>query len=425
MSTLEFQSRGAYPQPKAEDGVRAPPGEVVVYLPGYENDRVLLRFWAYSVDEVHGPYVTYQFAYDMCMAMTDNARPGFFTKERAPNSEKIKAKRGGLLAKEKCFFQTGSDTSTIAEKYPVLRSFRDLNFRPEVVDAHWREAVPWEGHSEGYKPDACILSGEDVMIEDAHLIPKTEWQFWKENALHRYAMEPAPRTQGRETYTRSNTIPLASNLHKMYDAGHFVLIPVDGRLQAQWIRRSDHMALKYHHRRVQGGLSVVSPELAYLACVYRMIGVMQEELLERGSQETLVMTREGGAVTMNGFELGQYKSQQLRNTSPTKSESGGSRSRKRDRGLEDAEQESTASEVIDHDDVDEEWSDSGTDVREYMRGRPRTQLHEEMTRSDARRKRQALRRVSTSKMIFSGARTAKESVRTQHEELRKKRQKHN
>lgn len=423
MPSLEPQSRSAYPQPTAEDGVRAPPGEVVVYLPGYEGDRVLLRFWAYSVDEEHGPYVNYQFAYDMCMAMTDNASPGFFTKERAPNSEKAKSERGGLLAKEKYFFHIGSDTSTVAEKYPVLRSFRDLNFRPEVVGAHWREAVPWGGNSEGYKPDACSLSGEDVMIEDAHLIPKTEWQFWKENALHRYAMEPAPRTQGRETYTRSNTIPLASNLHKMYDAGHFVLIPVNGRLQGQWIRRSDHMALKYHHRRVQGGLSVVSADLAYLACVYRMTGVMQEELLERGAQETLVMTREGGAVTMNGFELGQYKSQQLRNTSPTKSESGGSRSRKRDRGPEDVDQETTVSDVI-HDDVSEEWSDSGVDVHDYARGRRRTQPHEEMTRLDAKRKRQAERGFKEKDDLFWRMDCKRASVRTTHEESHKKRRKH-
>jgi hypothetical protein len=55
--------------------------------------------------------------------MTDNARPGFFTKERAPNIEKADAERGVLLAKGKYFFHVGSDTSSIAEKYPVLPSF--------------------------------------------------------------------------------------------------------------------------------------------------------------------------------------------------------------------------------------------------------------------------------------------------------------
>ncbi|KIW21997.1 uncharacterized protein PV07_12600 [Cladophialophora immunda] len=381
-------SRDPYPLPTAGEGVVAPPGEVTIYLPGYEPDRTLLRFWAYSVDEEDGPYVNYEFAYDMCMAMTNNAGPGFFTKGREPNSEKAEVEKGGLLAKQKYFFHVGSDTSTVPEKYPVLRSFRDFTFTPEVVGEHWRKAVPGKRSADGYLPDACCVSGEDVMIEAAHLIPKTEWQFWKENALHRYAMEPVPRTQGRETYTRSNTIPLASNLHKMFDAGHFVLIPVNGQLQCQWIRRSDLMALKYHHRPVHGGVATVSPELAYLGCVYRMMGVMQEELLERGAQETLVLTKEDGAIMMTGFDLGQYKSQQLRNTSPTKSGSGGSGPRKRPR--EDVENdELIATRFVNHDDVEEGCSDSGVDVNEYWRGRPRTKCQEQMMRCDRVRKRRA------------------------------------
>ncbi|KIW21814.1 uncharacterized protein PV07_12762 [Cladophialophora immunda] len=217
-------SKDPYPLPTAGNGVFAPPGEAVIYLPGYETDRTLLRFWAYSVDEKDGPYVNYEFAYDMydmCMAMANNAGPGFFTKGREPSSEKVEAEKGGLLAKHKYFFHVGSDTSTVLEKCPVLRSFRDFTFRPEDVGEHWRKAVPGERSADCYLPDACCVSGEDVMIEVAHLTPKTEWLFWKETALHRYAMEPIPRTQGRETYTRSNTISLASNLHKMFHAGHF------------------------------------------------------------------------------------------------------------------------------------------------------------------------------------------------------------
>ena len=80
--------------------------------------------------------MSYQFVYDTCVAVTDYARPRVFTKERAPNSEKAKAERVGSLAKERYFFHTRSDTSTIAENCPVLRSSGDLNSGPEVVGTH-------------------------------------------------------------------------------------------------------------------------------------------------------------------------------------------------------------------------------------------------------------------------------------------------
>jgi hypothetical protein len=78
-----------------EDGVRTPPGEAVFYHPEYKNGRVLLRFWAYSVNEEHGPYVTYQFAYNMCMAMTDNTRPGYFTKSERRTAKRLRQKEEG------------------------------------------------------------------------------------------------------------------------------------------------------------------------------------------------------------------------------------------------------------------------------------------------------------------------------------------
>lgn len=197
--------------------------------------------------------------------------------------------------------------------------------------------------------------------------------------MHKYALQPGPRTQGYETLTRSNMIKLSPTLHIMFDAGHFVLIPVNGRLQCQWIRQSDRMALEFHSRPVRGGCHLVSPEYAYLSCVHRVIPLMQEELLERGSRKTLVFTEDGETAEMTGLELSQYGDQQARNTSPTKAGSRSGSPRKRSRAPDEEELEAGWSSKRACSDANLDF-DSGVDVNSLTRGRRRTRASERLFR---------------------------------------------
>ena len=219
------------------------------------------------------------------------------------------------------------------------------------------------------------------------MVPVTEWEYWKSNKLHIFALQPGPRTPGRETYNPSNIIRLSSDLHKMFDAGHFVLIPVDGTLQCQWIRRDEWMAPELHSRPVRGGCQIIAPEYAYLACIYRAIALMQESFFESQAEETLVLTHNGTKLTMNGAELISFREQQVRNTSPTK---GGSRSgspRKRSRAQED--DLTFSHKPSDHD------SDSGIDLSELHRGRRRTVDLELVARTDHHKRRKVLKEDSS------------------------------
>lgn len=214
------------------------------------------------------------------------------------------------------------------------------------------------------------------------MVPATEWEYWKSNKLHLYALQPGSRTPGRETYNPSNIIRLSSDLHKMFDAGHFVLIPVDGTLQCQWIRRDEWMAPELHSRPVRGGCQIIAPEYAYLACIYRATALMQESFFESQVEETLVLTHNGTKLTMNGAELISFREQQIRNTSPTKGGSGSCSPRKRSRAQED--ECSIPYISSDHD------SDSGIDIFELNRGRRRTIELESVARMDHRKRRKLL-----------------------------------
>jgi hypothetical protein len=382
------RTRPPLPPPSSEYGVAAPPGHILICHPGYEEERNIFCLVAYNRRADGKAWIDYNFAYDICMAVTGCSRVGFFTLGKAPNTPKVGRHDGVLVEGKKYFFHLGDDTTDEPEQYPVIRDIRDYRFSPTHVGDHWRAAVPSTKSLEGYLPEACIVSGMDAFVEGAHLIPATEWEYWKTHGLHKYALQPGPRTQGKETSTRSNIIRLSPTLHKMFDAGHFVFIPINGRLQCQWVRASDRAALGFHGRPILGGCHLVSPEYAYLACVHRMIPQMQEEFLERRPIETLVMTSEGQTLRMTGLELGAYRNNQTRNTSPSKSQSGSNSPRKRPKQTEEDHDDAQNSETMEYEDPHADASsDSGIDMSQVMRGRKRTQELEEMSRRDAKKRR--------------------------------------
>jgi hypothetical protein len=115
---------------------------------------------------------------------------------------------------------------------------------------------------------------------------------------------------------------------------------------------------------------------------------MQEEFLERGPTETLVMTIEGRTLRMTGLELGAYRDNQARNTSPSKSQSGSSSSRKRSKTTEENDNDTPYFETGDYDDAEADIAlDSGVDMSQLIRGRKRTQELEEMSKRHTKKRR--------------------------------------
>lgn len=95
----------------------------------------------------------------------------------------------GVLEAGVYYFQVGSDLAENAERYPVLRSFRDYVFREEHIGPHGRTALPSGHDMERQLPNACVMRGQPH-AEDAHMVPATEWEYWKSNKLHLYAVRP-------------------------------------------------------------------------------------------------------------------------------------------------------------------------------------------------------------------------------------------
>ena len=93
----------------------------------------------------------------------------------------------GVLEAGVYYFQVGSDLAENVERYPVLRSFRDYVFREEHIGPHRRTALP-SGHDiERQLPNACVMRRQPH-AEDAYMVLATEWEYWKSNKLHLYAL---------------------------------------------------------------------------------------------------------------------------------------------------------------------------------------------------------------------------------------------
>ena len=171
------RSRAPLPSPPQDPSIGIPPGHVSVRHPGYDDRRELFQFVAYNQNKDGKRWIDFNFAYIMCMAVTGHKEPGFFTHERAPSAMKVGQQQGALLEGRHHYFHVGDDSAAQPKRYAVIKDMRDYVFSPDHVRDHWRAAIPSSQTEDGQQPEACIISGHHPHAQDAHLLPKTEWQY--------------------------------------------------------------------------------------------------------------------------------------------------------------------------------------------------------------------------------------------------------
>lgn len=174
---LLLRSRLPLPPPAQDPGISIPPGYVSVHHPGYDDEREIFRFLAYNKSKEGTRWVDFDFAYDMCMAVTGHKETGFFTNGRAPNAIKVGQRHGALFEGMRYYFHLGTDSAAQPKMYAVIKDIRDYVFSPDHVRNHWRETVPSNKAEDWQQPEACIISGHHPHAQDAHLLPKTEWRY--------------------------------------------------------------------------------------------------------------------------------------------------------------------------------------------------------------------------------------------------------
>jgi len=95
---------------------------------------------------------------------------------------------------------------------------------------NWSHAIPWAGKQDNDQREGdCCVTGEDF-TQRAHLIPKTEWEWWFENGMSGHAgtsgVTRATSAVGQEMLVPENLIPLSDGPHRMWDNDFFCLFPL-------------------------------------------------------------------------------------------------------------------------------------------------------------------------------------------------------
>jgi len=331
----DVATRPAHCLPKVGDGVSSPTHLVHLHHPGYldANQSILFTLPTCSINAEEEPCAEYWLAWQGCYVLAIE-RSGFFTARPQRNSTKV-AHGKGLTAGHYWYHL---DTGDEQEPYATLQSFRSWRYSPDGMPVNWSHAVPWDGKQDDDQRDGdCCVTGEDF-TQRAHLIPKTEWDWWIENGMSDHAgtsgVTRATSTIGQEMLVPGNLIPLSDGLHKMWDNDFFCLFPLETpdkkwRLHCLFMLPLQKMVRIHHRRPVRGGLADVSAACAWARFVFAVCRKYEATFLAKRARRKL-----GGSTSaaqwMEAEHILQQRQGWIRNTSPTKKSRSGS-PRKRDR----------------------------------------------------------------------------------------------
>ena len=337
----DVAARPAHRLPKLGDGVSAPTLLVHLHHPGYRdtNQSILFTLPTCSINSEEQPCADYWLAWQGCYALAIE-RKGFFTTRPQRNSTKV-AHGQGLVEGHYWYHLDNQDEQ---DPYATLQSFRSWQYNPDTMPISWSHAIPGNGEQEDDQRDGdCCMTGEDF-TQRAHLIPKTEWEWWADNNMSDYAgtsgVTRATATIGQEMLVPGNLISLSDGLHRLWDYGFFCLFPLkmpDGqwRLHSLFILPLQKMVRLHHRRPLRGGLADVSPACAWARFVFSVCRKYETTFLAKRVSRKLGGSLEE-AQWLDAEQISKQRQDWVRNTSPTKrSKSGSPRKRDRSQSRED------------------------------------------------------------------------------------------
>jgi hypothetical protein len=362
--------------PKVGDGISAPKDLVHLHHPGYldVDQSVLFTLPTCSINMEKQPCAEYWLAWQGCYVLAIERR-GFFTVEAQRSSARV-ANGQGLVAGHYWYHL---DDKEEEEPYATLQSFRTWRYERNNMPSNWSDAIPGERKQDDddHREGDCCLTGEDF-AQRAHLVPKTEWEWWTENGMSDHAgtsgVTRATAAIGQEMLVPGNLIPLNDGLHRMWDNDFFCFFPLkalDGewRLHCLFMLPRQKMVRIHHGRPVRGELSDVSAGCAWARFAFSVCRKYEVTFLAKRARRKLG----GSKIPPQWVEAEQILQQRqgwIRNTSPTKKSRSGS-PRKRDRSPSRDDRADSAAwddfevkETLEREDIPEEDSANEGSVNE-------------------------------------------------------------
>ncbi|GAB0134905.1 hypothetical protein EsDP_00003258 [Epichloe bromicola] len=283
------------------------------------------------------------------------------------------------------------------EKYDVIADFSSCTFPHGNLPPVWlsdevkipkAEGLPRETSCNSIvlaRDVSCRVINSTLGTQGAHLLPKSEELWYTNNYMLQYS---AWEERGTPDDPR-NAILLRSDIHTLFDAKRFFLVPKEGK----WVTHvlygtaQDELARNFHNVHVQP-LRDVSVEFLFARFMYTIHAL--SGFAHGGGKRSLLVIRSDQTMRERVEVTGsQYKTQLAprlragsRNSSPSK--------RRRDDAPADS---ADAADVSDPDSVDDD----------EVRGRPRRRLSYETTSPSSLGSPKRVASISSSIFTFTNA----------------------
>ncbi|POS68784.1 hypothetical protein DHEL01_v212821 [Diaporthe helianthi] len=136
--------------------------------------------------------------------------------------------------------------------YPIVPSFRDWQFPHDDIPTFWPV------FSAGHPSNSCILTNSSYAKTAAHLIPKEEGDWFRNNSMGQYGRDR------KDTEDSANLTVLRADIHTWLDSRGWTIVPKENRYIAHVLdpARAPEFFSWFHN--VELGLSGGSPATEYL-----------------------------------------------------------------------------------------------------------------------------------------------------------------
>ncbi|KAL9616337.1 MAG: hypothetical protein Q9160_008780 [Pyrenula sp. 1 TL-2023] len=266
------QLRATVPSPIQDDPAPTANKHIIIFKhPGYPDEydqNVLLQLYAW--DSPNGGLHAGT-ALLACTLIACNAWNGYLTRER--DGPRLELHHDDVLSAQEYYFHVPNfSVGPIASvkndspfRYPIYPSFRHWTFPHRHIPTQWREqnetdifgsvttippSVSAVTAAVLHRDKYCIVSKCRDYIERAHLCPRNELDWFRENGLRRYNAQ-IHMSGDAIVDDMANALAMRADIHRAFDDCNFVLVPKCGHWTVHFLEKTYDLGPMYHNRPIE------------------------------------------------------------------------------------------------------------------------------------------------------------------------------
>ncbi|THW72350.1 hypothetical protein D6D19_06589 [Aureobasidium pullulans] len=273
-----------------------------------------------------------------CAVVAGNRWDGFLSERRTGSG--VPTPRDGVLRGKEYYFRLPDDAKA---KYPLVPTFAHWRFPHGKLPPVWSQfrvpsmpagrVLPRQGSLTDAllaRDISCRLTATVEGTEHAHLVPRTEGDWFRQNTMFQYGVAPRPEIEPIDV--PRNALLLRSDIHTVFDQRRFAItlkpLPVAsespviyGLAMHLFSPGLSEQFVKLYHRVAIQPLHGVAPEYLFARFAWTVFA-HSAQFLQQGVKRVLYIVRDGetSEQEVNGDQCTQlYLSRKSRSLSPSAS----------------------------------------------------------------------------------------------------------